>query len=102
MTEIKRCCVDCLIYKYQDNLPDKVVTQRQHYWDEVLTIACRTCNQHSNFCDPKIYSDMINDVFVKKLENILRNKLGSKDYKEEKNRIMEEKTWRKKLRQNYR
>lgn len=89
-------CMDCLIYKYQDDF-HRIVTQRQRYCDEVLTICCRTCNQHSNFYDSKIYGDKVNDVFVKKLEIKLKQILGLTEYNKEKERIREELTWMKKI-----
>ncbi|MBU4501117.1 MAG: hypothetical protein KKA79_00880 [Nanoarchaeota archaeon] len=96
--ERKRCCSDCVVYKYQNNLPDRITTQRQRCWDTVMSICCRTCNQHSNFmCNLQTHTNVIDDVFIKKLEILLRNKLGYAKYRKEKERMMEESEWIKKI-----
>ena len=98
MTNSKKSCADCLVHNYQGNL-HTIVTKREHYWDEVLTICCRTClyGEYSNFCDPKLHGDVINDVVVKKIEIRLKSILGPGEYSKEKNRIMEESEWIKKI-----
>ena len=95
----EKCCSNCLVYTYQNNLPSKIITQREHYWNEVLTICCRTCNyqQHNNFCNSKIYRDKVNDVFVKKLEIKLRHSLGPTEYEKKKDKIREGSIWMKKI-----
>jgi len=97
MINNKKFCTSCLVYNYQGNLPSKITTQREHYQDTILTICCRTCNQYSNFCDPRIREDKVNDVFVKKLEIKLRHSLGPTEYEKEKDKIREESIWMKKI-----
>jgi len=100
MTE-KKCCTSCLFFTYHDDKfveSFKVTTQRERYWDEVLTICCRTCNQHSNFmCNLQTHTNVIDDVFIKELEIKLKDILGPAEYNKEKERIKEESEWMKKL-----
>lgn len=96
----KRCCANCLIYQYQDEMlksPFNINTQKEKNWDMVLTIACRTCtyNNYPHFCDPALHGDKINDVFIKKLEMQLKNNLGIIEYRKEQERMKEEKEWMK-------
>lgn len=66
-------CSTCVMYEYHSYLlPEKIITERQKHWDEILTKACNNCtvkdyrNYHSmNDCE-------LNDEFVEKLELKLR------------------------------
>ena len=94
---IKRECAKCLIFTYQGNF-HTIITKRQRYWDTVLTICCRVCNQHSNFmCNLQTHTNVIDDVFIKELEIKLKDILGPAEYNKEKERIKEESEWMKKL-----
>lgn len=63
--EEKRSCMDCVIHKYHDDLPEKITTERQRFWDKVLTLACNTCRDYSNYHSKSRYR--LNDFFVQKL-----------------------------------
>ncbi|MEW6070750.1 MAG: hypothetical protein AB1485_09050 [Candidatus Thermoplasmatota archaeon] len=61
-------CASCLIYDYHTyNLPEKITTQAQKYKDTVLTIACNTCTNCSNYI-PNNPGAKVNERFLKSLE----------------------------------
>lgn len=62
----KKKCMDCVIYDYHSRLlPEKIVTERQRFWDKVLTLACSTCRDYSNYHSKQKHR--LNDFFVQKL-----------------------------------
>lgn len=93
---IKKECVNCIVYKYQGNF-HTIVTKRERYWDEILTICCRACNQHSLFIDPEIHGNSINDIFIKKFDIKLKQMLGPEGYRKEKEKMREELAWMKRM-----
>ena len=63
--EEKRSCMGCVIHKYHDDLSEKIITGREMFWDKVLTLACNTCRDYSNYHSKTKYR--LNDFFVQKL-----------------------------------
>lgn len=64
--EKKKDCMGCVIYDYHSHLlPEKITTERERFWDKVLTLACNTCKDYSNWHSRKKY--VLNDFFVQKI-----------------------------------
>ena len=64
--QTKRDCMNGVMYEYHSHLlPEKIRTEKQRRWDRVLTAACNTCNNYSNYHDKNRF--VLDDVFVESL-----------------------------------
>ena len=64
--QTKRDCMKDVIYEYHSHLlPERIRTEKQKRWDRVLTAACNTCKDYSNYHDKNRF--VLDDVFVETL-----------------------------------
>ena len=62
----ERECMNGVMYEYHSHLlPERIRTEKQRRWDRVLTAACNTCNNYSNYHDKNRF--VLDDAFVEKL-----------------------------------
>ena len=62
----ERECMNGVMYEYHSHLlPERIRTEKQRRWDRVLTAACNTCKDYSNYLDKNRF--VLDDVFVETL-----------------------------------
>jgi len=69
--EKRRGCMDCTVHDYHSHLlPEKISSERERFWDKILTLACNTCRCYFNYHSKNRYR--LDDFFVQKLSMKLR------------------------------
>jgi len=69
-----RGCMGGVMYEYHSHLlPERIRNEKQRRWDRVLTEACNTCDNYSNYHDKNRF--VLDDAFIE----TLRMKLHMED-----------------------
>ncbi|MDI6916581.1 MAG: hypothetical protein QMC80_02145 [Thermoplasmatales archaeon] len=74
-------CMNDVMYEYHSHLlPEKIRSEKQRRWDKVLTEACNTCKDYSNYHDKNSF--VLDDAFVEGLRIKMHITLEEDEYYE--------------------
>jgi hypothetical protein len=76
--QTERDCMNGVMYEYHSHLlPEKVRGEKQKRWDRVLTAACNSCNDYSNYHTKGSF--VLDDAFVESLRMKMHIMLEDED-----------------------